>query len=198
MAGVSATGASVVVDDHELSLALGRLAKDDRKAVLEAIGAYLVTSTQQRFEAETDPDGRPWKKLARRTALDRIKRGRSGHSNILRDSGHLSNSISYRALSKRVAVGSSVEYAAIHQFGGTIERPARRQPIYQRYNAKTDTLDQRFVRKGRSNFARDVDVKAHKIKIPARPYLGISAADRAEILAIIAGDNAARIAGTAS
>ncbi|QND45203.1 phage virion morphogenesis protein (plasmid) [Rhizobium lusitanum] len=150
-----------------------------------AIGAYLVTSTQRRFERETGPDGKPWQRLKPRTAARRIKGRPRGYANILRVSRRLEQSIVYEADDEGIAVGTNVIYAAIQHLGGTIAMPERQQTIYQNYDAKTDTLDQTFRTRGRSNFARDVTVGAHEIKIPGRPYLGIDDADRTEIAAII-------------
>ena len=57
-------------------------------------------------------------------------------------------------------IGTNKLYGAIHQFGGTIEPKA--------YPALVFRID------GKLCFAR-------KVTIPARPYLGVSAEDRAEI-----------------
>jgi phage virion morphogenesis protein len=67
---------------------------------------------------------------------------------ILIQSGRLRNSISARRDGSKVAVGTNLVYAAIHQFGGLAGR-------------------------GRG------------VRIPARPYLGISKADEAEIERIL-------------
>ena len=83
-------------------------------------------------------------------------------------------------------VGTNVPYAAAHQLGAEIEMEERQQTIYQHYDSRTDTFDPKFRTKRRSNFARDVTVKAHTITIPARPYLGADDADRAEVTEIVA------------
>ena len=162
---------------------------------MNAIGAYLVTATQQRFEREQGPDGMPWQRLSPRTANKRIGKTRRGYEHILRIKNRLYSSLKYQADAASLAVGTNVDYAAIQQLGGTIKKPARQQTIYQRYNPKTGDLDQRFVKRSRSNFARDVDVAAHSITIPARPYLGISDEDRAEILEIVADSARRSLAG---
>jgi phage virion morphogenesis protein len=181
-------GIRIAISDQPVLAALDRLeaATNNRADAENAIGAYLVTSTQRRFEKEAAPDGQPWKRLSPRTASQRVGRnGRRGHDNILRVTRRLEQSIVYAVDDHEIAWGSNVVYAAIQHLGGEIEQPERQQTIYQNYDAKTDTFDARFRTKRRSNFARDVKVKAHKVAIPARPYLGIDDADRAEILAII-------------
>jgi phage gpG-like protein len=98
-------------------------------------------------------------------------------------------------LSNGVEWGTNVIYAAIHQFGGIIQRGARQQTIYRRikgyrnYNMEgsghfqehgrvvTGELQPGFVKKGRANFATVHAVAAHAITMPARPYLGIDADD---------------------
>ncbi|TFF20538.1 phage virion morphogenesis protein [Jiella endophytica] len=183
---MAAAGIRITVDDAAVMGALSRLETRERGDAMNAIGAYLVTATQQRFEREQGPDGKPWQRLSPRTANKRIGRSRRGYEHILRVKSRLYSSITYRADAASLAVGTNVKYAAIQQLGGTMEQSARRQTIYQRYDPKSGEIDQRFVKRSRSNFAREVDVKAHTITIPARPYLGISDEDRAELLEIIA------------
>lgn len=182
-------GIRIVVND---AAALGGLDKLDaatgnRRAAMDAIGAYLVTSSQRRFEREMGPDGRPWAKLKPRTAAKRINGKPRGYDHILRVSGRLQQSI-FEAVESQdlILVGSNVAYAAAQHEGATIEVTERQQTIYQNFDAKTDTFDPKFRRPGRSNFARDVHVKAHTITIPARPYIGIDEEDRKEIVEIIA------------
>ncbi|QIO60685.1 phage virion morphogenesis protein [Rhizobium leguminosarum] len=180
-------GIRITVSDAPILAALDRLeaATDNRSQAEDAIGAYLVTSTQRRFEREIGPDGQPWRRLSARTANRRIGTGRRGYENILRVTRRLEQSFVFATENHEIAWGSNVVYAAIQDQGGEIEQPERQQTIYQNYDAKTDTFDPKFRTKRRSNFARDVKVKAHTVTIPGRPYLGIDDADRKEILAII-------------
>lgn len=95
---------------------------------------------------------------------------------ILTLRGHLRSGIRYQVQGPlSVQVGTNTKYAAIHQFGGTIDRPAR--PATGRYRSVA----------GRTIFAkkRNVTVPAHKIQIPPRPFLGVSAEDSTEIQRII-------------
>lgn len=192
---MAADGIRIVVVDAVVMSELSRLEQRDRSDAMHAIGGYLVTATQQRFEREQGPDGRPWQQLSPRTANKRIGKTRRGYDHILRVKNRLYSSVTYRAAADSLAVGTNVAYAAIQHEGGVIKQPARRQTIHQRYDPKSDTLDQRFVKRSRSNFARDVDVKAHEITIPPRPYLGISDEDRAEILQIVADTERRALSG---
>ena len=106
-------GASVTVDadfqpirDYLAQIeTLGTNATD----LFDEIGAALVSSTQARFSTSTAPDGSGWKP---------VKRG----GKPLVDQGILKGSITHRARSDAVEVGTNLVYGAIHQFGGKAGR----------------------------------------------------------------------------
>ncbi len=72
---------------------------------------------------------------------------------------------------KRGEGGTPVaEYAAYNEYGATIEIPERTQTLY--FKRKRDgSVGNRFVKKGKSDFAQDATVKAHTVTIPSRPFL---------------------------
>lgn len=162
MAGVAF---KVTVRDREVRSAMRKLGLEgDRviNAALKNIGQALVQSTRKRFAREEAPDGTAWQKLNPEYA--KTKRG----AKILQEQGMrggLLGTIVWQLGARQVEVGTNKVYAAIHQFGGTIV-PKR-----------ADFLAFRLG--GRLVFAR-------KVTIPARPFLGISAADRGKILDIVA------------
>lgn len=147
------------------------------------VGDYLVFSTKETFNRETSPDGQPWKPLLPSTIRSRASRGQMPIA-ILRAQGDLAGSINTQADSTEVKIGSAVPYAAIHQLGGTIKKPARQGEIFLKRNERTGEIGNRFVKKSKSNAVQDVTIPAHEITIPARPYLGISDADQAAIIEI--------------
>lgn len=61
-------------------------------------------------------------------------------------------------------------YAAVNEFGGTINIPARQQTLYFKQN-RDGTVGTRFVGKEASNFAQDVTIPAHSVTIPPRPFM---------------------------
>ncbi|OCP17382.1 MULTISPECIES: phage virion morphogenesis protein [unclassified Ensifer] len=185
MVGITKT---VTVEDAEARAALEKLTRTmtNREGFYRNAGEHLMNSTADNFQKETGPDGQKWKPLLPATIERRAKRGLVPIE-ILRARGRLAGSINLTVTNDEARLGTPVPYAAAHQLGATIERKERRQTIYQHYDAKTDTLDQTFRKKSRSNFARDVTVKAHEIKIPARPYLGVKKEDE-KILVEIAED----------
>ncbi|MGN7870981.1 phage virion morphogenesis protein [Paracoccus sp. 22332] len=100
---------------------------------------------------------------------------------ILRARGRLAGSINYAATNDEARIGSAVEYAAIHQLGGAIKQPDRLAKIYRKREAD-GKIGRRFVRKSEADVVTDVTIPGRVITIPARPYLGLSAADETAIL----------------
>lgn len=68
--------------------------------------------------------------------------------------------------------GTSVPMvAAVQEFGGSINIPARKQVIYRKFNERTGNIDDyRFVKASKSNLSQVVEVPAHTITIPSRPF----------------------------
>lgn len=151
MAGISI---GVTINDEAVRRGLDRLPRDWRRQAAAPIGMALVRGTQRRFESATAPDGSPWKPL--NPAYAAGKRG----PGILRESRMLFRSITYRASSEAVRVGTNRVYGAIHQLGGTI-------------TAKSAGA-LRFPMGGGW-------VTRKSVTIPARPYLGVSREDEQAI-----------------
>lgn len=85
---------------------------------------------------------------------------RAGTSTLYH-SGALARSIDYSVSGDAAIVGSGLVYAAIHQIGGTIVPKKAKRLVFRAGN--------------RTIFAR-------KVKITARPYLGLSSHDREDII----------------
>ncbi|WNJ89161.1 phage virion morphogenesis protein [Bosea sp. 685] len=135
----------------------------DTRPVMRAIGTGLVTSTQDRFDAGHDPDGAAWKPLNPVYAAG--KRG----PGILRERGMrggLQGSITYRAGSSEVQVGTNKIYGAIQHFGGTILPKGGGRLVFKMGNRV---------------------VHARSVTLPPRPYLGISSSDQVMILDVVEG-----------
>jgi phage virion morphogenesis protein len=170
------SGFSVTVDDASFKGALndlsGRL--KSLREPMASIGQAIVTASDLSFRAQKDPWGVAWAKLRASTLRQRRKGKRKGRSDqILRDTGRLQNSISYRANRDSVTVGTNVVYAAIHQFGGTIQHPGGKRTLYFKTNKAGTEVGNRFVKRGQSNFAQDADVGPYSIRIPTRAFLPI-------------------------
>lgn len=91
------------------------------------------------------------------------KPNRAGTS-ILKRAGLLLASIHYRVSGDEVRIGTGMIYGAIHQFGGTIVPKNARKLVFQGLNGL---------------------VFADQVTIPARPYLGVSSANLAEMRPVL-------------
>jgi phage virion morphogenesis protein len=153
------TGLRITINAAELADAIDGLAAIMRRPepVMNVIGEAMEFSTIERQRRGVAPDGTAWPSLSPGYAA--AKRG----AETLRETGRLMGSLSRRVRGNQVVVGTNVIYAAIHQFGGTI-RPKKGKRLAFRLGK--------------------LSVFARSVSIPARPFLGISADDRAEIVEI--------------
>ncbi len=148
----------VEVDHADLKASMTRLAGavEDPTPVLKGVGELLRNSAADRFGAQAGPDGAPWAPLQ-----DWYKKTKTQNQDkILTLSGMLAKTLAFQVEGDEVLVGSGLEYAAIHQFGGTI-RP----------------------KKGRALSVGGRSVS--KVTIPARPFLGVSEEDIGEVESLV-------------
>ena len=117
-------------------------------------------STLERFRQGKGPDGRRWKS-SKRAILEGGK--------TLVKTAQLRNSIHARSDASGFAVGTNAKHAATHQFGepGRIIRARRKKVLRFQYNGKW------------------VSKKQVRVKIPARPFLGLSDEDMQEMKATV-------------
>ncbi len=131
----------------QLAERIARLGRADRGALLDDLGAAVVSQTQRRIgEEKTGPDGERWPAWSASHA-----RTRHGNQSLLVASGNLLDTITHMVSgSESVEIGSNLVYAAAHQFG----------------------LDMSVVSSRR------------RVTLPARPYLGLSGDNEADLEAI--------------
>jgi len=84
------------------------------KPVFNQIGYTLIDIVEENFESESFL-GRAWTPLKKSTKKQKAKKG---YEKILQNRGHLAESIDFKATNDKLILGTNVEYAAIHQFGG--------------------------------------------------------------------------------
>jgi len=115
MSGISI---KVKFDEREVTDFLGRLqARGENLApVFKDFGEYMVRETEERFEGEHDPEGKPW------TALSELTLAKKKGSKILTEGVLLRPSIHAEPASDHVAIGTDKVYGAIHQLGGKAGR----------------------------------------------------------------------------
>lgn len=156
----------------------GSAALGDPSGLLQDIGVLLLNIHRRRFQAQVSPDGTPWQPLSPAY----LRRKRKNRDKILTLDGHLRNLLRYQLDGSELLFGSDRPYAAIHHFGGTIQRQARSSTVYFRQNERTGEVGREFVPRRRSNFAQDVQIGPYTIQMPARPWLGTSSQDDDTIL----------------
>ena len=130
----------------------------DRRSINAALAQGVRESTLERFRQSKGPDGRRWKS-SKRAILEGGK--------TLVKTAQLRNSIHARSDASGFAVGTNAKHAATHQFGepGRIIRARRKKVLRFQYNGKW------------------VSKKQVRVKIPARPFLGLSDEDMQEMKA---------------
>ena len=168
------SGVSVKVDDAAALAALraaAALGANPYEMLLE-ISEYGAESTRERFQTQVGPNGTPWAPVqGARPETKKDPRILTGATSTLR------NTIVPQATDTQASWGTNVVYALIHQLGGKTrphEIRARRAKTlaFAFSGAGGDPVFRRLVHHPGSD-------------IPARPFLGLDAVDRFEILDII-------------
>ena len=166
--------------------ALKRLAAmlADMRPVYEEIGERLADSTRGRFLGSRGPTGRPWK----RSKLAKRERRRT----LIR-SGRLYGSIRADASDSGVRVGTDMPHGAVHQAGGRLS--AERQGAAARKSGARGLGGLpapnvgAVVRAGIRAATRSARTRRRparrSVRLPPRPFLGISKADRRALAAIV-------------
>jgi phage gpG-like protein len=136
-------GASVTIDLTQLDDALAALSGPiDVQPAFKGVRQLLVSATQDNFTNQSTPDGQPWcpLKKPRRRKRDLVrgkKRGRAkkGQDRILLDTGLLRTSVTAAGSPFNINVagptslewGTSLEYAAVHNYGYPPQNIPQRQ-----------------------------------------------------------------------
>lgn len=143
-------------DKSELLKELARLSGTNTGRAMRNIAEGLRTTTMERFRSETTPDGVKW------TASRRAEK--EGGKTLTR-TALLKQSVRSLSSSSMAAVGTNDVRAATHQFGAE-----GRVITARKAKNLTFQVGNRWIR-----------TKKVTITIPARPFLGISEEDVAEI-----------------
>lgn len=125
----------IQIDDAAIAATLNRLqaAGQNLTPILKAIGEGVMERTKRRFGSTTGPDGVPWRANARSTieafirekggmgkrGINKKGQGRAMSKKPLAGhSGDLARQFHVAVSGNTLTVGSSMEYAAMQQFGG--------------------------------------------------------------------------------
>lgn len=177
------SGVRAALEKLRLGLPLG----GSMLPAMQNMGRVLQTGAQLRFRSTSGPDGPAWEKSFR---------AKHEGGQTLSLTRRLRNSITYTATASSATVGTNVAYAAIHQFGGTIRAknaqflsipvtPAARAAGSPRNMAGLHVAQ---TLKGQFMLVNDKGVTQYllrkQVTIPARPFLGVSAGDRVELIGV--------------
>lgn len=138
------TAFTVEVKDQGVQAALKALSDKvgNLQPVLQTIGEGITERTKHRFDTSTAPDGTPWKPNSAATLAmlgarlggqkSKVKKDGSlnargarqlaGKKPLIGDSQDLRRQFTLAASASSVTVGNTMQYAAIHQFGGKAGR----------------------------------------------------------------------------
>jgi phage virion morphogenesis protein len=189
-------GARVEITADTLTPALRRageqLGARGLELLLRDIGEELLNSTRDRAQQQVDPAGRRWAALS--PGYKRWKDGKRPGLPILKFDNHLlGDQLSYQVGGNMVLVGTNAPYGAAHQFGGTFARQLKPGKVRLRVDAKGNLLRQGkdgrlavFAKKSHKRAVeRSYDGKDYSVTMTARPFLGVSLADEASVMAIV-------------
>lgn len=156
---IEARGTEAV--QQALNRLAAQLAGPAMRHVYDEIGASLVTSTQRRFERETGPDGQRWQPLAPSTR-DRLIGAPRGDGRRRRGGT--------RRGAQTILRVSGLLYSSLTHIASEAD-------VVVGTNREYAALHQ---------FGGTPDMAPGPAAVPARPFLGLDAADEAEILDIVA------------
>jgi phage gpG-like protein len=173
-AGITLTAESVGWEELRSAIARARDLTMRPRQMMAEMGQKGVQQTKRRFQTGTAPDGSPWApKLPLFVQLE------GGHSKPLMDSGKLMTTITHQEPDDSTTqYGSALPYAARMHWGGKGSRPA---PFFVQVTKGQDWREGKLVLK-QTEGARMVFMN---IDVRPRPFLGLSADDRAAMLAVV-------------
>lgn len=169
---------------------------DPDKELMDRIGIYMVSSTQEKIMHATPPN-------SPLTVLNK------GGDNPLRDTGQLFNSITHFPEKNKVTIGTDKPYAPVHQFGATI-RPKKAKKLaipfgwrvrrdVEKYGSVEKTIEAykkqgwkiRFTpakilgKENKKSPWTVLFVRTNEVRIPKREFLYIDKKDEETIFEII-------------
>lgn len=190
----------IEVDDAHVTSVLRELTArmGDLTPVMQTMGEVLVQSTSARFTTSVGPDGTPWQRNTETTYIRYLEQKNGVTLEKGPDAGRLNAKGIGAAMGKKplvgitkrlsteihaepspdgLAIGSSLVYAAVQQFGARMGEFGRYSQV-SRWN-KYKEGDFRKYAGTQQGFPIPWG------DIPARPYIGLSTTDQESVLAIM-------------
>mgnify|MGYP003634348228 CR=1 FL=1 len=156
---------------------------DDPTPVLKQIGVLMVAESQRAFK-EQKHGGKSWDERAPVNIFGIIADFAAGKRKppnrrfetrpALRDTGALAKSIAFEVRGKVVEVGTNLDYAAVHQFGGKVESKTLTSDVRRLLWGWLKRQDSQM--QSRIGWVLNAKYKGKKIEaeVPARPFIGIT------------------------
>lgn len=153
--------------NDQITAELARLAEVDRPAVMQELAlaaAEMIRRLADDAFARSGTEFAPW-----------VPRKDKKAHRLLQLTTRLRKSLRAQAEASGAAVFSDAPYAAIHQFGGSVQRKARTATLI--FNGKG-----RFMSKAKAGKAKGpvrvgfAKIGAGTVNIPARPFIPVDAA----------------------
>ena len=170
------------------------------KPVLDIIGEIVKSSVEENFQqggryssaGSWRGGSAKWQDLADSTKKARQRKGKWPGKILVVSAAGLASSITHRVIGDAVHVGTNKVYAAIHQFGGLIDREAGQGTIRHRVTRDGSLMRQEgfpnlavFSSKKHKHVVKSVSFGPYQIRIPARPFLVVQNEDFTEMQASI-------------
>ena len=159
MAGRNA-GVSLVGDLKGLNKRLNGLKRFDLERLGKKVGEAMVSSTISRFNEQRAPDGSPWQRHAAATVAPRAK--------DYRKNGALRKGVRERMEARKILIRSA-------RLRNSMAYTVRGSQVHVGTNVKYARIHQKGGMAGRGK----------KVKIPARPFLGVSSGDKTTIRRLV-------------
>lgn len=152
--------------EHALSELIHRM--EHRAPLMKTLAHAMWDAVEENFAQQGRPAWMGWK------SNEYWKKRRGGK--ILQLSGRLASSIMPYSDSDSATVGTNVVYAAIHNFGGVIDIPARSQRAYYKVD-KSGNFNHKFSKKSKANYSEWHTIPAYQINMPRREFLRLTETD---------------------
>ena len=157
-------------------------ALENPQRALKQIGALMVAESQRSFRDQKHGRDK-WKARSDVNVFGIISDFSKGSTPpqrrfesrpALRDTGRLSGSISYKVGGSAVEVGTNLDYAGVHQFGGAVESDKISKSVQKSLQTWLKPKDKGL--KDRLGWLLNKKFTGETLKgqVPARPFVGIT------------------------
>lgn len=164
----------ISIDSSAIKAKLEKIKNIDTKPLMQQIATDMKNQVDIRFRKCEGPDGTKWAELSPATIAQR----RKNSTKPLNDTGDTRNTIVSYSDEVTAIVGTNHKIdkagrvsAAVHQYGAEIDKKERKGTM--NWKVRKDGK-MKLAKKSKANFETDVTIKAHTVRIPARPFLGFS------------------------